>query len=368
MSKLGIDSRLYSAAGLTTVADMARRYASSAFRKRKRVPASRARARGSKRARFAKSRPRRKFKKGTKNIQGKNVSVKNIGRKLPRVYYPAVKATSGQVYDFNQAFNITSQQGRQGFDEIGLGTCNNGTALNNVGPGLFNSNNSDLGNVFINVFGNGVAAFDTSRQGKILVRSISLTVYYTNMIDGYLHFTIYDVVPRRDTDQSPLTNYLQGLRAAYDGADTNGTEVISNASVSTLVGADLGQSPYFNSKYMIVNRRTIIMTPGQVHRHTLNYKVNKVLNSAILDSQNIYMRGFSAVHICKIHGFPADNADNTITTLQAAKVSVVYRKRIKYHVIEQSKPTRYTYNNIEDDGIALENMNEDGDVEAQANA
>lgn len=367
MNKLAIDSRLYSASGVATVADMARRYASAAFRKRKRVPASRARVRMSKRRRFAKSRPKRKMRKGAKNIQGKNVSVKNIGRALPRVYYPAVKATCGQIYEFNSSMNITSRQGRQAYDEISMGMCNNGTAFGNNGPSLLNANGSDLGNIFNNVF--GVAAiYDTTRQGKILVRSISMTMYYTNQTDGYIHFTIYDILPRRDGDNLPLATALNGQRSLLDGNVTAGAEPLLNDEALQHVGVDLGSIPYFNQKYMIANRRTIVMSPGQVHRHTLNYKVNKVLNGSILDGNNAVLRGFTAFHVCRIHGFPADTATGDVTTLQSAKVCCVWRKRIKYHVIEKKDPTRFIFNNIEDDGVVLDNMNADGDIEVQNNA
>lgn len=368
MSKFGVDPRVFSAAGLTTGVDMARRFATNAFRKRKRAPASRRASRFAKRARTYKSKYKRKSKKGTKNIQGKNVSVKNIGRKLPRVYYPVVKTTASHTYEHNGATNITSQQGRHKYDEFSMGGAVGATTLTSVGPAWTNGNAADLSNVFIAAFGNEVAALDHSRQGKILVRSIQMTLFYTNMTDGYLHFTLYDILPRRDTDSSPLTAANSGARTLLDGTAVNGTEPIPSSEALTHIGVELSQLPHFNSKWMIVNRRTIIMSPGQVHRHTLNYGINKVMNASLLDAQNTYLRGFAAFHVVKIHGFPADTADNAVTTLTSGKLSCVFRKRVRYHIIDRAAPTKYAYNNIEDDGVALENMNADGDVEAQANA
>lgn len=370
MNKLGIDPRLYSATGAATVVDMARRYVSSAFRKRRRAPVPRGRARMSKRVRFSKTKYKRKARKGFKNVQGKNVSVKNLGRKLPRVYYPLVKGTSQQIYDFNGSFNVVSQQGRQAFDEISMGGAINGSALNLVNGQPLNSNAVDLTNIFYMtpLQQAGALAFTKGKQSKILLRSIKMTVFYTNMTDGYLHFSIYDVLPRRDTQSTPLTHALQGQRTLFDATATGGNEVLNNDATLQLVGSDLTQIPYFNQKYMIVNRRTIIMNPGQVHRHTINYRINRMFNASMLDGANNYLKGFSAFHIVRIHGFPADTADNTITTFTSSKVSAVWRKTIKYHLIQESAPRRIALNNLEDDGVALENMNEDGDVEVQANA
>lgn len=372
MNKLGINPGVFSASGALTVADMARRYANAAFRKRKRAPMSRGRTRMAKRSKYGKYRPRRKVKKGTKNVQGKNVSVKNLGRKLPRVYYPIVKTTAPQIYDINGSFNIISTQGRQAFDEISMGAANNGRNLNADNGGALNSQASDLNNLFllppISLATPAGTAFDSKRQAKLLLRSIKMSVFYTNQTDGYLHFTIYDVLPRRDTENTALTHALQGQRTLMGGVATAGNEPLPNDQTLQLVGTELSQIPYFNSRYMIVNRRTIIMNPGQVHRHTINYRVNRMLSSQLLDAQNTYYRGFSCFHICKIHGFPADSADNSTITFTSGKVSAVWRKQLKFHTVQDYTPRRLVYNNLEDDGIQLENMNEDGDVEIQANA
>lgn len=311
---------------------------------------------------------RKKKRRSTSNVQGKNVSWKNIGRALPKVLRPVAKGVANQKYNYNQANVWYSSAGQQNYNQIIMGSFQNSNGLGGDMPDVANSIEADISNVWNKVTGgDGVGAlFEDIRGTRFLIKNIQHTIYITNQTDGHCHMTLYDCIPRRDTDLSPVTAINQGQRVLQDNQATDGLVSIPAANNQNRLGVEPYSIPVFQQRWKIVNQRTIIMHPGQVHRHTLNYNVNKMFNSTILNAENTYIRGFSACTMIKQHGFPASLiADENISTIGPSKLNVVIKKEITYAQPVFGVPKAHlTYNNLQQPAVQnVQAMNPDGDEE-----
>lgn len=311
---------------------------------------------------------RRRKSKGQRNIQGKNVSWKNIGKRLSKLLRPIAKGVANQKYNYNQASVFYSNAGLQNFNQIMMGSFGNSTGLGQDMPDVANAIESDYSNVWNKVTGGDVvgALYDDVRGQRFLVKNIQHTIYITNQTDAHCHMTLYDCVPRRDTDLSPYQAIIQGQRVLQDNQATDGLVSIPAASNLSRIGVEPYGVPLFMQRWKIVNQRTIIMHPGQVHRHTLNFNVNKMFNSTLLNAENTYIRGFSAATLIKQHGFPVSLvADENIATIGPSKLNVVIKKEITYAIPQFGVPKAHlTYNNLQQ-GVQgnFQVMNPDGDEE-----
>lgn len=325
---------------------------------------------------FRRTRPRlaRRKRKGTKNVQGKHVSVKNIGRRLPKVLMPIAKGVANQKYCYNRADIRQSQTGRQAYFSYVMGTFDNAVGLGGDMPLEGNAEANDYLNIWNKVTGGdgALGAYSALRGTKVLIKNLQHTLYITNQTDGFASLTLYDCIPRRDTESGPVTALRDGNRVLQDNGPTTGNSAIAAFEPDNRLGCDPYGTPQFMSKWKIVNQRTIIMCPGQVHRHTLNFNCNKMMNTNLLEGDNFYLRGWSAVTMMKLHGFPGVSvANGDIASLISARLAVAYKKEITYSVPLQAVPRNHLiYNNITGGNLegAFQVMNADGDIEVQDNA
>lgn len=255
-----------------------------------------------------------------------------------------------------------------------VGAFGGGALLGNDVADIQNDSIFDYHNIWNKVTGgDGVAgSYEDIRGTRFLVKNAQQTLYMTNQSDHHISMTLYDVVPRRDCGINILDCLNQGNRVLQDNQNTAGAVPILNYGPYQRLGVEPYGTPYFMSKFKIVNQRTIIMHPGQVHRHTLNFNVNKMFNSNLLDVDGIYLRGWSAGTMIKIHGFPVQGVqDEAVTTIGTAKLGIVMKKEITYAIPMFSVPkTSLIYNNLatgQPQGV-FQAMNADGDVEVQDNA
>lgn len=317
------------------------------------------------------ARKRKAKKKFPSDVAGKNISSTNIGRPLPWYWKAAAKSVNKCWHMYNGATSWTSDIGKQ---NIFMVSCNNAYAQDLSVAELATQQNvedADLLNLQRKVGDYVNTANQAGRLARVLLRKSQINMLITNQTDGYCMLTLYDIVCKRDCDDS-ATNFIdQGLRNQINAVAFPSNQAtpanVTVANMGDMLKMEPSNSILFNQYYTILKRRSILMNPGMVFSHTFTNAVNKVFDGSLFQNNLQYKRGWWFGTLLKIHGMPANDSTGAVTSLGSSKIAMVYTKKFKYQWLYNNVPLMTGFQNLAS-AVPLQNMNEDGDIEAMANA
>lgn len=254
------------------------------------------------------------IKRGGKvNKKGKRgfVASKNDGntiqysrfKKTRRKPDKALKAAIPEVFKEVREASIIATEGTQAIAQIN--TCWSGSDLRVFAP------------------------FQSNSLERFYVESAFMRTIYTNVTSTPVQMTLYDMVPKDDSGigfGDPRNLIIQGLRAKYN----------SNTQYAVPY-QNITESQAFTNKWKIINQKTLVLTPGEVHEHITSYNVNKYFENNesteyyVDGAQNTrsleWMKNFTIHHFCKIVGTPVTDGTN-ISCAQSKVICMSYRKLV----------------------------------------
>jgi len=159
----------------------------------------------------------------------------------------------------------------------------------------------------------------SSESGKIYMQGMEGELMFTNQDSGNCKVTLYDVVCRRDTQESDLIDIWD------DGLKENQGSTGNTRSVNNL-GTTPFESSEFCSKFKVLRTTNVQMCSGQSHTHKVRTKMGFMLSRDVVDDFN-YFHGVSFMTIMVVHSMPY----NAITTQTQVAVGDAAISWVKTH-------------------------------------
>lgn len=296
-----------------------------------------ARTRGAKRVRFARSftktKRRRRNKKAKDNqltsggdVTGFTHRVRGVVSKKKLQY---VSAVNKYRCFFGQRLVVGS--GQQGFDILGY----DGAAGNFTVAGIYGV--SEIGGIRATLTAAGFPAIPNALQFAVPKAKAEYAI--TNSTNGNIIVWLYDIIPRKDI-QSTDTMVAYPYTAWVNGAKVQaGTSANSPANP----GSKPFESKIFCEYYKVKKVTKVTMAPGALHRHVVRSVQRRWFTDSMWsnlwtsgggeNSSTLWMHGRSVLTMILIMGGPAHNAaaaDSAHTTSSPAAVDITTTKTYEY--------------------------------------
>ena len=160
-----------------------------------------------------------------------------------------------------------------------------------------------------------------SVTGEMLMSNSSLATQYVD---------IYDIVRKRDCGLAPggvlvtgdpIMSWKYGV-SDQDPAGPNLTDYQAVTSKPT-------DSRLFNDYFTVVQKSRVGLAAGATHRHRVNYAINKVIDTELLNRANGDLAGYTVYTMVVINGQPAsvkDASGAVVTTATTALDGGPYKR------------------------------------------
>nr|WAE43011.1 MAG: capsid protein [Cressdnaviricota sp.] len=180
---------------------------------------------------------------------------------------------------------------------------------------------------------------------KFQHESSTLDAIIRNAENQPVRVTLYDVVPRHDI--------ISNAQGATDLLGAFQTGLTAEAGASGIVDANyttVGITPFQNINFVnnwkIIKVTSLLMNPGEVHRHKIKYKCGKTYNKLELTQENATMLKYEGVDTLIIaHGTPETTTAGTNPTTGKALLDIVWTKKVKNSYINNNNNQVYAYAN-----------------------
>lgn len=189
---------------------------------------------------------------------------------------------------------------------------------------------TDLTNIYSSI---GQSAVDYS-DSKLFMLDVHSEALITNACNLNTHAIIYDVVARLDgfttVNTGPVTAFTLGFADGSTGA----------ANDYLIPGATPYNNPRFVNAYKIIKQTPIILSPGQIHTHTLRYNINRTISKERLQLNGIGpIAGLTVYSIVVFHGTPYhDTATELVIGTSVAKLDIIKKDTLRFIHLQQSYP------------------------------
>lgn len=230
------------------------------------------------------------------------------------------KRASSNYYVTNASFRLTT--GGTGVQAVTSYSLLTGGVVGGTG---------DLPYIYNKVTGTNTG-YKTTR---VFFESVSAKYMMTNQDLTNANVTLYDVICRRDTNNSPDYEWSAGI------TEENATY---NAAV---VGCTPFSSSLLCSHYKVLKTSKLVLSPGQTHTHSVYYRLNRLLNQDILYDSLTELRGITIATIVVTHGEPTNSAATaTNVTTASSTLDIVQTKQIRYSWIADDDTNFFYVNNL----------------------
>lgn len=234
----------------------------------------------------------------------------------PRLNLPVTRLLGKNLVNRSLGFSSAATQGVQQCRMIGQ---------------MFDA--ADILNVYT-LMGQSTAAYADS---KVLLLNCNQRFMITNAESTNCKCTIYDVLAKKDgttVNLEPQTVFLAGNVDNSGGAAAN----------ATIPGTFPSTNPRFRNAYKILKSTPLILTPGQIHVHTTNYDINKIISRERIDALAIIgptpVSGITIYTMIIFHGTPVhDTTDETLVTIGAAKLDIVMLETLSFNSVTYGHPS-----------------------------
>lgn len=146
----------------------------------------------------------------------------------------------------------------------------------------------------------------------------------TNQTTAVAFVDIYHFVCKRDTNFSPVTLWYAGV-----SDEANGTMA---SDFTETLGSTPNLSDALNQYWKLKKIYSIILQPGQVHKHTSRYNIYRVVNNEMIANDiqvNDYLAGITHCTMYVYRGAPGtDSVSSTLVSTAEVKLAAVTTTRV----------------------------------------
>lgn len=205
------------------------------------------------------------------------------------------------------------------------------------------------------------AGITVGEPGKIFLTGYEADCMFTNQDSGNCRLTLYDVVCRRDTQETDLIDIWDDGMKENTGSTGNTRGVIN-------LGSTPFESSEFCSKFKVIKKTVVQMAAGQSHSHKVKIGYNTMLSRDLVDDYQ-YFHGLSFMTVFVVHGMPY-NAITTQTEVATGDCAIdwVKTQKIRYRSVDNNE-NMFGYTKAQNSFSTAENvMNKIGDAIADEEA
>lgn len=172
---------------------------------------------------------------------------------------------------------------------------------------------------------------------RVLLEKVRGTILISNAMIANACITIYDCISRKDSGT-----------VAY-GPDAAWTTGVTDESGSTyaIFGAQPFDSELFTQYWTVRSTEKIVLGQGGVHKHTVQWEPNRLLNYEYVYNNTGYIAGLTTATMIVFHGMPAnDSVTSTQVGLGAATLDIVYGYEYEFRFPANNSTKIFQTNNI----------------------
>lgn len=147
---------------------------------------------------------------------------------------------------------------------------------------------------------------NTNDTRRLLLKSSYHEYTFTNASNTVAYLTLYDIVYKRDLETIVDSNVYLPEIAWNTGEIQEG-----NSLGSSLVGSYPTRIGRFNDFYKIVQKSTHLLAPGEVHKHKVLLRPNRLISANLINEKSYY-RGLTSTTMFVVQGTPVDNSGDTL--------------------------------------------------------
>lgn len=300
------------------------------------------------------SRPRRypnppRFRRLKRRTASLRVKIRRPQNGSSFSYYTGgMTKMSRNIYNFwkmNQKYTV-NQLISQKLQSTVYGT----QAISNI-PSLISSDfNDDLARIF------GTQTTNQKNTTALIYGTCKDVVTYTNveLTTCYLH--IYEITPRYNYNQNPITAWSSGLTAQEDVTSQD----------STYPGATPFASQNFCLLYKVNKVYQVQLGPGESHKHTSTYGINRLVHGAIANMA-VYTTKFSYWRMYVASGTPINDATNkTFVSTSTISLDIVTNRTWDFAKDSTQRTQRFSSNALST--ITSAQVVSDATIETDGNA
>jgi len=181
----------------------------------------------------------------------------------------------------------------------------------------------------------------TTSYPTVLLESYTSVVTMMNAFNANLELTIYDILSKRDAS---VANSFPPDTAWSVGSTLEGA-----ANASLVVGALPTDSDLFNTFFKIQKRTSVVLAPGNLHRHeTFSYPhrvVSKALSAYI--GTNGCIAGLTSWVMVVIKGSPdSDNTTSSQVSVGSSLLNYTVQADYRFRYMMSNQPDIFKSNNL----------------------
>lgn len=195
----------------------------------------------------------------------------------------------------------------------------------------------------------------TAKTVNMFLDSARTICYLRNQSNMQIKCRIFDVLCRRDPVGSGVDTPIE--------AWAKGITDIAGSDNTTYIGSHPTQSEEFRKFYRILKTTVLDMPPGYYHEHIVKCKLNKVLNTTVLDSMSLNaLGGYTITTMIVFHGtLVNDTANDSLISFGSGKIDYAFLRTVKFGYLEKNTATAtYSGTQFATTGLTPEFMGDTG--------
>lgn len=195
----------------------------------------------------------------------------------------------------------------------------------------------------------------TAKTAQMYLDSARTIVYLRNQSNMQLKCRVYDILARRDPVGSGIDTPIE--------AWAKGITDLSGSDNTTYIGSHPTQSEEFRKFYKILKTTVLDMPPGYYHEHIIKAKINKIINTTVMDNFSLNgLGGYTIFTVIVFYGtLVNDTSNDNLISFGSGKIDYAYLRTLKYGYLEKNTGTAtYTGTQFLTTGLTPEFMGDSG--------
>jgi len=183
---------------------------------------------------------------------------------------------------------------------------------------------------------------------RMLIERVSNTFSFMNCGPTDAWLTIWAI----NAKESLVASYVDPVADWADGyIETDGNS--TGMTVNT-IGAKPSDSEAFNRNWKIKGTTKVLLSPGRMHKFTVNVKLNKIVNLARWNEGCVAMRGYTGAVLWAAYGIPIDDKQYAVSSMTGTVTTGITTAPTKI-IVNQDKSSVLRAVNIMPDKLSYYN-------------
>jgi len=164
----------------------------------------------------------------------------------------------------------------------------------------------------LNTYTSSNLAFTINTSGyeskRILLERVTSTFSFINCGPTDAWLTIW-AINAKESLATSLVDPMANWAAGYQEQDGNSTAMTVNT-----IGAKPTDSHAFNRNWKVKGTTKVLLSPGRMHKFTVNIKLNKIINLAKWQEGCEAIRGYTGMILWSAYGIPVDDTQYAVSS------------------------------------------------------